>query len=490
MNTTQQKTNPQHKRTPTAPLIITLLALIALALTSIQPTRAASLLQIENKSDTASVRIEIATDSPVEATAFTLENPPRLVVNIPGSAGGADLSAIIPQIPQDDPDLKGIRVGQFSTDTLRVVIDLSRLAAYKVEQLTPGPGVRITILRKIRETTEKTTVAPGIVYTYFIRNLDAGPLIYHTLEFNPANKRIKIDLAMAQDRLNATEPLSGIATRKGAVAAINGGYFDMASGAPIDMLIMDGKTLTKQTRNRGFLGLNKKNRPSFIKPKVDAFVKIGIRDPMPIKDLNRKPQNGWAVVFTPEYGPSTGTNETRREFIVSGGVITEISDYGNSPIPPDGFVISTDETHADLTADFAIGDKAKLIIKSDPEISGLQYGVTAGPLLLIDGQPVDPATEEFQATSPIVANRNPRTAVCETRKGKTMFIAVEGRSIFSVGSSIQELEALLLTLGCRQAINLDGGGSTEMFVNGQIMNALSDGRERPVANAFLIYYNN
>ena len=71
--------------------------------------------------------------------------------------------------------------------------------------------------------------------------------------------------------------------------------------------------------------------------------------------------------------------------------------------------------------------------------------------------------------------RNPLTSVATTRNGDIILFTVEGRATFSVGMSYPEESAALLDLGAWNAVNLDGGGSTELFTGGQYVTTSSDG---------------
>ncbi|HQE29159.1 MAG TPA: phosphodiester glycosidase family protein, partial [Phycisphaerae bacterium] len=87
-------------------------------------------------------------------------------------------------------------------------------------------------------------------------------------------------------------------------------------------------------------------------------------------------------------------------------------------------------------------------------------------------------------------DRHPRTVVGLDREGKTLTILiVDGRRPgVSVGMRYEELAQEMLRLGCWDAVNLDGGGSTVLAMRKPdsrdyvILNTPSDGRERPVAN--------
>lgn len=85
------------------------------------------------------------------------------------------------------------------------------------------------------------------------------------------------------------------------------------------------------------------------------------------------------------------------------------------------------------------------------------------------------------------AQRNPRTFAGTDAAGRTLLATVDGRSTTSLGTSIVETAALARALGMRDALNLDGGGSTTMVTGGEVINDPSDASgERPVGDALLV----
>ena len=112
--------------------------------------------------------------------------------------------------------------------------------------------------------------------------------------------------------------------------------------------------------------------------------------------------------------------------------------------------------------------------------------VTSGPMLLIGGEPEPMVVDKFNTT------RNPRTAVGRRADGTVLLVVVDGRNSLAAGLTMKELQQVMAALDCRDAINLDGGGSTTMVVRGTVVNHPSDNREfdaageRPVANAIIV----
>jgi hypothetical protein len=83
--------------------------------------------------------------------------------------------------------------------------------------------------------------------------------------------------------------------------------------------------------------------------------------------------------------------------------------------------------------------------------------------------------------------RNPRTLAGVDASGRVLLVTVDGRSTASMGLSVAESAELADDLGMREAVNLDGGGSTTMVARGQVVNEPSDPTgERPVGDAVLV----
>lgn len=144
------------------------------------------------------------------------------------------------------------------------------------------------------------------------------------------------------------------------------------------------------------------------------------------------------------------------------------------------------------------GKKVKIIASDSPKkdwADSLQAPniMVSGPILLMDGKTVELSKASFNTLS------HPRSAVGITGKNTLLLVAVDGRNENSRGMSLFSLTTLLQTLGARDAMNLDGGGSTTLYVKDQtengIVNHPSDnkkfdhGGERAVANAILVNVN-
>lgn len=110
--------------------------------------------------------------------------------------------------------------------------------------------------------------------------------------------------------------------------------------------------------------------------------------------------------------------------------------------------------------------------------------LATGPVLILQGVKVKLAEKSF------VSSRHPRTCLCLTDK-ELLMITVDGRSDIAEGMSLYELQEFLLSQNCFEAINLDGGGSTTMWLKekGVVNHPSDESGERKVANVIIIKQN-
>ena len=204
-----------------------------------------------------------------------------------------------------------------------------------------------------------------------------------------------------------------------------------------------------------------------------------------------RPENG-VIVYNSHYGAQTGTNNFGIELVVQDGVVVSVvRDAGNSWIPPDGYVVSAHGTAIQNFASVYEGDS----ISFDEDFINVEHGadfneaihiIGAGPTLVKDGEIYVTADAE-QFPNDIRVGRAPRSAVGVTQYGDYIFAVVDGRQAHSKGCTLNEWARILKdNFGAIEAINLDGGGSSELIFKGKIVNKPSDGHERAVGDALTI----
>jgi exopolysaccharide biosynthesis protein len=113
------------------------------------------------------------------------------------------------------------------------------------------------------------------------------------------------------------------------------------------------------------------------------------------------------------------------------------------------------------------------------------HAVSAGPMLVVDGE-VRVAVDEEVFFGSSIPNTHPRTAAGRTADGALMLLVVDGRQPASRGVNLEELAEIMRDLGAVQALNLDGGGSTALVVDGILLNRPTGGTaEREVMSALV-----
>lgn len=134
------------------------------------------------------------------------------------------------------------------------------------------------------------------------------------------------------------------------------------------------------------------------------------------------------------------------------------------------------------------GTPAPVPTKSDgKKFDSLFVGIGGGPMLIKNDQiNITYDQEVFWGSGVGKTNQDPRTAVGYTNDNHVIMFVADGRSNLSYGVSMDELAAIMKNLGCVEAINLDGGGSTQMAVGNQVINDPSDGTERPLVTILAV----
>lgn len=140
-----------------------------------------------------------------------------------------------------------------------------------------------------------------------------------------------------------------------------------------------------------------------------------------------------------------------------------------------------------------LGKDGKTSFLQKPHVEQAKYeeALAAGPMLLLDGKRTPHTGWENMAKV-----RHPRSAIGATANGKVLCVVVDGRTEQSAGMTCDELATMLEALGCTAALNLDGGGSSTLWVRGEsddgVVNCPCDAKtfdhhgERAVANALLV----
>lgn len=109
---------------------------------------------------------------------------------------------------------------------------------------------------------------------------------------------------------------------------------------------------------------------------------------------------------------------------------------------------------------------------------GIDDAISFGPFLIVNGV--------NQVTNSASGGLQPRTAIGQTKDGKLIFVVIEGRKYDSLGASYYDLQEIFTEYGAVNATNLDGGGSSTLYYEGELINSLSEGSQRQIPTAIIV----
>lgn len=310
------------------------------------------------------------------------------------------------------------------------------------------------------------------------------------LRVNLNDNKIEIKPVLARDQFGAVEPLSQMASRYGAIGAINGSYFNLSSESsiPTDTIVLNRQLVSLTTRRATSLIIDSNRKISFDDFLPRVTVKLpGQKIIFEVNAVNHTTGNG-IVMYTPSFGSFTGTPGTANEVVISrntaGMELITASYNGNAPIPANGYVLSFQGEAAKYFPYFSVGQAAKLNI-SYRDKQALEHMLAVGPMLVREGARTVPVNLEGLGSS--LAARHPRSALGLTNDGRLLLVVVDGRQPgMSEGMTFDELADLMVELGAWTAMALDGGSSSELWANGKVINTPAGGGERRISNGILV----
>jgi hypothetical protein len=393
--------------------------------------------------------------------------------------------------------------------TLSWLLSLGASGAAAAPELPLGP-------RSLDERRSVSRVAPGVRWTRIVR--EGGPWRVNVLS---VARRARVFASLAGETVGERGRPSSVARRLRAVAAVNGGYFD-GDGNPAGALAAGGRLLSEPVGGRAALVLGARGAqvaPLFF----EGAAQVG-GQPVLLDGVNRIPGEIPAcggrggdvpterpdaattctdpselVLFTPEWGGPTPRRGGSLDALVRGGVVVSLRSGGGTAVPPDGEVLTATGDTRPLLRGAGVG--AAVVVDPRMRTPSLPLGVEAagiiggGPRLLTRGRVrVRSSAEGFDPLSAplffgaFVSARHPRTLAGVRADGRLLLVTVDGRRPgWSAGVTLREAARVMRSLGAREALNLDGGGSTAMAVRGRTVNRPSDPTgERPVSDALVV----
>ncbi len=352
----------------------------------------------------------------------------------------------------------------------------------------------------LAQAAQQAFIAPGVMLERYDLMTNRGPIVVRILAVDPHADGVRVATALAHDRLvSAGETVSSMARRSGAVGGINADYFDIGqTNQPLGIVVRDG-SLARTPSKRATMSVMR-----------DAGVRVGS---FSFAGSANSGSATWPIGAIDEW-PAQGT-----------GTVLMLPVFGSIPARPGGAfaalepigppapnwsgtyrVAAFDPSGAGRGPSFglafspgavaegslpALGATVSITTATDPPLTGIAAALGGGPQLVADGH----AFDDPNPPSPAEAlQRDPQAGAFCLADGQIGFAEVDGRTPdVSVGLTRPEFAALFLSLGASDAIGFDSGGSATLVARtpgdavATVQNAPSDGVERPVADAFLVF---
>ena len=348
---------------------------------------------------------------------------------------------------------------------------------------------------------ESVDVPSGLEYIH--HRIGAGPLSIHVIKVQRQENRFEFVTTLAANTIFglATVP-EQIADLKldfeEPFAAVNADFFHIRQGPyqgdPTGLHIVNSEIVS--TPSGASFWIDKNLQPHIGEVSCKFTVTFGYDLTFPIL-LNQERGDNEIVLYTPALGASTRTKKGR-EFILERhpesswlplrtgagytALISSMHDYGNTAIDAGRMVLSVGPGLVEKIPKPEKNTSLKISMKTKPDLTGSAVGIAGGPILVKDDKKVYSSKKKEPP-------RHPRTAL-GFNDDYFLLLVVDGRQKeLSIGMTLDELAEYMLNLGCKEAMNLDGGGSSTIYLNGKILNSPSDGRARRIANALVVVIN-
>lgn len=337
---------------------------------------------------------------------------------------------------------------------------------------------------KIRQKYPKAAiydVTSGVKHIKLTKYYAGKPVRINVVEVDmKLAKDLELTPALSSDTtLQSRRTITTIAKNKNAVVALNGTYFKPQTGVPLGTLMINKKMYTGPIYDRVAMGIFD-NGFDIARVQLNASVS-GSGKTIPVNNINQpRMLSTYVLVYTSEWGKySPYAPKYGMGLQVVEGKITKAS-ANPIEIPQNGYVISGPKSVLQPLLD---KKDAELIINTNPEWKNVKHIISGGPYLVRNSEVfVDMTAQKLGA----IGGRNPRSAIGYTADNNLILVAVDGREGSSIGMTLMELASFMQSIGCTNAMNLDGGGSTVMYVNGQVVNKPQMKGGIPLSNAIVL----
>jgi exopolysaccharide biosynthesis protein len=325
----------------------------------------------------------------------------------------------------------------------------------------------------------------GAILMKYRYSTSSGTALADVVRVDLNNPYVKLDVMTGKGgQFTTRQSTEGMAKETGAVAGVNGDYFNTSrEGAPIGGQVSDGELMSTPSDLSGMyaFAVTKDGTPMVEQFTFKGTVTAEDGSSLELAGINK-------AAYTPETTGSSyshsnaayiytsawkalerpaNSSTTPTEVLIENGVISQISENAALPIavPENGYILRTHGKAADfvkqhLTVGQSITTDYKLRVKStgkeiDP--STLQMMIGGHTILVNEGK-----ASSFSRSVSSIGGTRARTAIGYSKDNRYAYLIAVEKNGSSAGMSLNELQSFMTSIGVWKGMNLDGGGSTTM----------------------------
>lgn len=389
-------------------------------------------------------------------------------------------------------DVKGSKAKKWAIVTLAGVIWITPVlgAGQQVWSGSSWQSVAAAASTTTSKLSEEILTSGAKLMKYNYTTTRSGSkvnVLADVIQVDLQNPYVKLDVMTGKGgNLNSKQSTGGMAKENGAVAAVNGDYFNVSGElAPIGGQVSDGVLVSTPSELSGMYALTvtKDGKPMIDEYSFDGTVKADDGSTFALRGINKEDytvESGSVkyshansmYIYTPAWTSTKRPNDpstTPTEVLVQNGVITQISDKKalDMTVPADGYILRAHGTAATwIMTHLAVGQTLnadyKLKAKTTGETvdpSNLQMMI-GGHTILVNGGKAATFSRDIAASG--IGGVRARTAVGYSQDGRYVYIIAAEKNSNSSGLSLTELQSFMTSIGVWKGMNLDGGGSTTM----------------------------
>ena len=388
-------------------------------------------------------------------------NPPLLIVN----AGGSETELQI-NIPED----LNLRVSTLANPA-RLILDL----------------------RPDDLQSNQILWAQGVHWRQDYISIAEGTFAVTWLELNPRTTNLNLTPIWSNpEQMQGIARLANTGKEHQVPIAINGGFFNRDTKLPLGAIKREGEWYSSPILNRGAIAWDNQGQMILDRLRYEETLRTSNGQTVSLQALNSGYVQSGIARYTPAWGVTyTPLTDQETVVVVENQRVQRFvtGNFGQDqqiPIPSNGYLL-TIRGKPELASAFSVGTSLQLERQSFPSYFDRYPNIlAAGPLLMKNGRVVlDAKGENFSQA--FINQKAHRSAIALTREGNILLVAM-GDGVGRKGPTLAEATAILKRLGAIEALNLDGGSSTSLYLSGELINR-SPATSARIHNGIGIYRN-